>query len=65
MQDNWGGEEMSMTGHSNWEEEKELEMGMWNNNISQEMNQYGNWPYKKVPPKVIIKTSFGLAGLLK
>lgn len=62
MQDNWGGEEMSMTGHSNWEEE--VEVGMWNNNPSQEVNQTGNWPYKKMTPKVIIKTSFSLAELL-
>lgn len=64
MQDNWGGEEMSMTGHSNWEEEVEVEIGMWNNNPSQEVNQTGNWPYKKMTPKVIIKTSFSLAVLL-
>lgn len=50
MQDNWGGEEMS-----NWEEEAEVEIGMWNNNPSQEVNQTGNWPYKKMTPKVIIQ----------
>lgn len=50
MQDNWGGEEMS-----NWEEEGEVEIGMWNNNPSQEVNQTGSWPYKKMTPKVIIK----------
>lgn len=51
MQDNWCGEEMSMAGHSNnWGEEEEVEIGMWNNNPSQET---GNWSYKKMPPKVI------------
>ena len=56
MQDNWCGEEMPMPGncHSNWEEEEEVEIGMWNNNTSsQEANQSGNWSYmKKMPPKV-------------
>lgn len=57
MQDNWCGEMSSMAGQSNWgEEEEEVEIGMWNNNPSQEMNQTGNWPYKKMPPKVIIQT---------
>lgn len=66
MQDNWCGEEMSMAGQSNWgEEEEEVEIGMWNNNPSQEMNQTGNWSYKKMPPKVIIQTWFSLAELLK
>ncbi|TRY90733.1 hypothetical protein DNTS_004504 [Danionella cerebrum] len=50
MQDNWSAEDM--TGHSNWEEEEEVEIGMWNNNLSQEMNQTGNWSYKKMPPKL-------------
>lgn len=49
MQDNWCGEEMSMAGHSNWGEEEEVEIGMWNNNPSQET---GNWSYKKMPPKL-------------
>ncbi|XP_051571900.1 trinucleotide repeat-containing gene 6A protein-like isoform X2 [Myxocyprinus asiaticus] len=52
MQDNWCGEEMSVAGHSNWEEEEEVEIGMWNNNPSQETNQTGNWSYKKMPPKL-------------
>ncbi|KAG5854473.1 hypothetical protein ANANG_G00038220 [Anguilla anguilla] len=55
MQENWCGEETSMSGtrHQNWEEEEEVEIGMWNNTPSQEMNQPGNWSYmKKMPPKV-------------
>lgn len=60
MQDNWCGDEMSMTGHSNWEEEEEVKIGVWNNNPSQEMNQTGNWSYKKMPPKVTNElSSFG------
>lgn len=53
MQENWCGDEMSMTGHSNWEEEEEVKIGVWNNNPSQENNQTGNWSYKKMPPKVM------------
>lgn len=55
MQD-WYGEENSMAGHSNLEEEEQVKIGMWNNNSSLEMNQTGNWSYKKMPPKVIIQT---------
>ena len=55
MQDNWCGEETPMVGprHPSWEEEEEVEIGMWNNAPSQDMNQQGNWSYmKKMPPKV-------------
>lgn len=55
MQD-WYGEENSMAGHSNLEEEEQVKIGMWNNNSSLEMNQTGNWSYKKMPPKVIVQT---------
>lgn len=53
MQSSWDGE-MAMPAPSNWgEEEEEVEIGMWNNNTAQEVNQSGNWSYsKKVPPKV-------------
>lgn len=46
MQDNWCGEEMPMQNscHSNWEEEEEMEISMWNNNT-----------YMKKPPKVRIR----------
>jgi len=54
MQD-WYGEQNSMAGHSNLEEEGQEKMGMWNNS-SLEMNQPGNSSYKKMPPKVIIQT---------
>ncbi|XP_058851910.1 trinucleotide repeat-containing gene 6A protein-like isoform X4 [Acipenser ruthenus] len=59
MQDGWCGDEMSMPGtrHPSWEEEEDVEIGMWNSNPSQEMNQPSNWPpyMKKMPPKGIIK----------
>lgn len=56
VQNSWDGE-MTMPAPSNWgeEEEEEVEIGMWNNNTPQEVNQSGNWSYsKKVPPKVAI-----------
>ncbi|KAJ8246093.1 hypothetical protein GJAV_G00263570 [Gymnothorax javanicus] len=56
MQDKWCAEETPMQGtrHSSWEEEEEVEIGMWNNNPSEEMNQQGNWSYmKKMPPKLV------------
>ncbi|XP_041085556.1 trinucleotide repeat-containing gene 6A protein-like isoform X8 [Polyodon spathula] len=59
MQDGWCGDEMSMPGtrHPSWEEEEDVEIGMWNSNPSQEVNQPSNWPpyMKKMPPKGIIK----------
>lgn len=55
VQSSWDGE-MAMPAPSNWEEEEEVEIGMWNNNTPQEVNQSGNWSYsKKVPPKVAIQ----------
>lgn len=55
MQNSWDGE-MAMPAPSNWEEEEEVEIGMWNNNTPQEVNQSGNWSYsKKVPSKVARK----------
>lgn len=52
VQSSWDSE-MAMPAPSNWEEEEEVEIGMWNNNTPQEVNQSGNWSYsKKVPPKV-------------
>lgn len=54
VQNSWDGE-MTMPAPSNWGEEEEVEIGMWNNNTPQEVNQSGNWSYsKKVPPKVAI-----------
>lgn len=49
VQDRWEGDATP----SNWgEEEEEVEIGMWNNNTPQEVNQ-SNWSYmKKGPPKM-------------
>ncbi|XP_053550853.1 trinucleotide repeat-containing gene 6A protein isoform X2 [Bombina bombina] len=48
----WCGEEMSVSRHSNWEDD-DVEIGMWNSNASQENNASLNWPpyMKKMPTK--------------
>lgn len=54
VQGSWCGEEMPLADahHPSWEPEEEVEIGMWNNTPSQEVNQTGNWPYVKKPSKV-------------
>lgn len=57
MQDSWCGDDMPLTGsrQTSWEEEEDVEIGMWNSNSSQEVNPSLNWPpyMKKMATKVI------------
>ncbi|XP_010225299.1 PREDICTED: trinucleotide repeat-containing gene 6A protein-like, partial [Tinamus guttatus] len=59
MQDSWCGEDMPLTGsrQTSWEEEEDVEIGMWNSSSSQETNPSLNWPpyMKKMPTKGIMK----------
>lgn len=56
MQDGWCGEDMPLPGNrpTGWEEEEDVEIGMWNSNSSQELNSSLNWPpyTKKMSSKV-------------
>lgn len=58
MQDSWCGDDMPLTGsrQTSWEEEEDVEIGMWNSSSSQEANPSLNWPpyMKKMPTKVIL-----------
>lgn len=58
MQDSWCGDDMQLTGsrQTSWEEEEDVEIGMWNSSSSQEANPSLNWPpyMKKMPTKVIL-----------
>lgn len=58
MQDSWCGDDMPLTGsrQTSWEEEEDVEIGMWNSSSSQEANPSLNWPpyMKKMPTKVIM-----------
>lgn len=58
MQDSWCGDDMPLTGsrQTSWEEEEDVEIGMWNSGSSQEANPSLNWPpyMKKMPTKVIL-----------
>lgn len=58
MQDSWCGDDMPLTGsrQTSWEEEEDVEIGMWNSSSSQEANTSLNWPpyMKKMPTKVIM-----------
>lgn len=58
MQDSWCGDDMPLTGsrQTSWEEEEDVEIGMWNSSSSQEANTSLNWPpyMKKMPTKVIV-----------
>lgn len=58
MQDGWCGDEMPLPGNrpTGWEEEEDVEIGMWNSNSSQELNSSLNWPpyTKKMSSKVNI-----------
>uniref|UniRef100_A0A8D0L776 Trinucleotide repeat containing adaptor 6A n=1 Tax=Sphenodon punctatus TaxID=8508 RepID=A0A8D0L776_SPHPU len=57
--DGWCGDEVPLTGscQTGWEEEEDVEIGMWNGNLSQEVNQSLNWPpyMKKMPSKGVMK----------
>ncbi|XP_071617107.1 trinucleotide repeat-containing gene 6A protein isoform X8 [Heliangelus exortis] len=59
MQDSWCGDDMPLTGsrQTSWEEEEDVEIGMWNSSSSQEANPSLNWPtyMKKMPTKGIMK----------
>lgn len=48
---------MPLTGsrQTSWEEEEDVEIGMWNSSSSQEANSSLNWPpyMKKMPTKVM------------
>lgn len=58
MQDGWCGDDMPLPGNrpTGWEEEEDVEIGMWNSNSSQELNSSLNWPpyTKKMSSKVNI-----------
>lgn len=58
MQDGWCGDDMPLPGNrpTGWEEEEDVEIGMWNSNSSQELNSSLNWPpyTKKISSKVNI-----------
>lgn len=58
MQDGWCGDDMPLPGSrpTGWEEEEDVEIGMWNSNSSQELNSSLNWPpyTKKMSSKVNI-----------
>ncbi|XP_043834486.1 trinucleotide repeat-containing gene 6A protein isoform X4 [Dromiciops gliroides] len=59
MQDGWCGDDMPLTGNrpTAWEEEDDVEIGMWNSNSSQEVNPSLNWPpyIKKMSSKGAMK----------
>lgn len=56
MQDGWCGEDMPLPGSRapGWEEEEDVEIGMWTGTSSQELNASLNWPpyTKKMSSKV-------------
>lgn len=58
MQDGWCGEDTPLPGSrpTGWEEEEDVEIGMWNSSSSQELNSSLNWPpyTKKMSSKVNI-----------
>ncbi|XP_069065791.1 trinucleotide repeat-containing gene 6A protein isoform X2 [Pleurodeles waltl] len=60
MQDGWCGEEMPPTGsrHTRWEEDEDVEIGMWNSHSTQDSNSsHHAWPpyMKKMPSKGTMK----------
>ncbi|XP_078201051.1 trinucleotide repeat-containing gene 6A protein isoform X31 [Callithrix jacchus] len=59
MQDGWCGDDMPLPGNrpTGWEEEEDVEIGMWNSNSSQELNSSLNWP-----PYTKKMSSKGLSG---
>ncbi|XP_013360255.1 PREDICTED: trinucleotide repeat-containing gene 6A protein isoform X7 [Chinchilla lanigera] len=59
MQDGWCGDDMPLPGSRppGWEEEEDVEIGMWNSNSSQELNSSLNWP-----PYTKKMSSKGLSG---
>lgn len=63
MQDSWCGDDMPLTGsrQTSWEEEEDVEIGMWNSSSSQEANSSLNWPpyMKKMPTKVMRRLGWG------
>lgn len=69
MQDSWCGDDMPLTGsrQTSWEEEEDVEIGMWNSSSSQETNPSLNWPpyMKKMPTKVRSSSGQGLMSFLK
>lgn len=69
MQDSWCGDDMPLTGsrQTSWEEEEDVEIGMWNSSSSQEANPSLNWPpyMKKMPTKVRSSSGQGLMSFLK
>lgn len=69
MQDSWCGDDMPLTGsrQTSWEEEEDVEIGMWNSSSSQEANPSLNWPpyLKKMPTKVRSSSGQGLLSFLK
>lgn len=68
MQDSWCGDDMPLTGsrQTSWEEEEDVEIGMWNSSSSQEANPSLNWPpyMKKMPTKVMRKLSQGFCAVV-
>lgn len=69
MQDSWCGDDMPLTGsrQTSWEEEEDVEIGMWNSSSSQEPNPSLNWPpyMKKMPTKVRSSSGQGVLSFLK
>ncbi|KAL0616963.1 Trinucleotide repeat-containing gene 6A protein, partial [Plecturocebus cupreus] len=59
MQDGWCGDDIPLPGNrpTGWEEEEDVEIGMWNSNSSQELNSSLNWP-----PYTKKMSSKGLSG---
>lgn len=69
MQDSWCGDDVPLSGsrQTSWEEEEDVEIGMWNSSSSQEANPSLNWPpyMKKMPTKVRSSPGQGLQSFLK
>lgn len=63
MQDGWCGEDMPLPGSRapGWEEEEDVEIGMWTGSSSQELHSSLNWPpyTKKMSSKVNVARAEG------